>query len=138
MTDHTDNLSRRIIPVAAATGLLMLAAGLVNWMLAPLVLVLCAITFTPLLRRRRIWFVGDVENEHRTVHRRREEALRALKDLEDDHISGKLDHTEYERLRPGYLAAARELTQRMDEVTARRQEARRRIEQDLASHQSGK
>jgi hypothetical protein len=138
MTTKSDNAIRRVAPVAAASGLLAIAAGLVNWMLAPLVLVLCAITFSPLLRRRRIWFVGDVENEHRSIQRRREEALRALKDLEDDHLSGKLDRSEYERLRPGYLATARELTERMDEVTARRQEVRRRIEQDLASHQTGK
>jgi len=134
MTPHT----KRLVQVLLASGLLAIAGALVNWMLAPLVLALCLITLSPLLRRKRIWFVGDVENEHRSVTRRREEALRALKDLEDDHLAGKLERSEYDRLRPSYLAAAKDLTSKLDEITARRQEARRRIEQDLASHNTGK
>jgi hypothetical protein len=130
--------TKRVVQVLLVSGLFSVAAGIFNWKLVPLVLVLSLLTLSPMLRRKRIWFVGDIENEHQAITRRREEALRALKDLEEDFLAGKLERSEYEQLRPKYLGAAKELTTKLDEITERRQEARRRIEQDLASHHTGK
>jgi hypothetical protein len=104
----------------------------VDWRIAPVVFVAAVITFSPFARRKRLWFVGDVEGEYSIVARRREEALRALKDLEDDKLAGKLPQAEYERMRPGHLQAAKELTAQLDKINERRTLARKRIEKDLA------
>jgi hypothetical protein len=104
----------------------------VEWRVAPVAFVAAVITFSPLARRKRLWFVGDVESEYAIVSRRREEALRALKDLEDDKLAGKLPQADFERLRPGYLQTAKELTAQLDKINERRTNARKRIEKDLA------
>ena len=101
-----------------------------------MVLVATIITFSPFARRKRLWFVGDVEGEFSIVSRRREEALRALKDLEEDKLAGKLPQSEYERMRPAHLQAAKELTAQLDKIQERRAVARKRIEQDLATEQA--
>jgi hypothetical protein len=95
-------------------------------------LIALAVTFSPLLRRRRIWFVGDVESDYADTLRKREEALRALKDLEEDLLSRKLSREDYERLRPRYLDLAKELTVKLDDAAQRRALARKRIEEQLA------
>lgn len=100
--------------------------------LAPLVFVLLLLTLWPLARDKRIWFVGDVESEFRIVSRRREEALRALKDIEDDRLAGKTNEDEYQRMRPSLLQAAKDLTKQLDTLQARRTEARKRIDAELA------
>jgi hypothetical protein len=120
-------LTRILLGAVAAAAL----TAVVDWRLAPLSLVVVLITFTPLARRKRLWFVGDVESEFSIVSRRREEALRALKDLEDDKLAGKLPADEFDRLRPGYLQTAKELTTRLDALQQARAAAQRRIEQDL-------
>jgi hypothetical protein len=120
-------LTRILLGAVAAAAL----TAVVDWRLAPLSLVVVLITFTPLARRKRLWFVGDVESEFSIVSRRREEALRALKDLEDDKLAGKLPADEFDRLRPGYLQTAEELTTRLDALQQARAAAQRRIEQDL-------
>lgn len=104
----------------------------IEWRVAPVVFIAALITLTPLARRKRLWFVGDVESEYSIVARRREEALRALKDLEDDKLAGKLPQADFERLRPGYLQSAKELTAQLDLINERRAIARKRIEKDLA------
>lgn len=104
----------------------------IDWRVAPIVLVASVITFSPFARRKRLWFVGDVEGEFSIVSRRREEALRALKDLEEDKLAGKLPQSEYDRMRPGHLQAAKELTAQLDKIQERRAVARKRIEDDLA------
>jgi hypothetical protein len=109
-----------------------LAASL-DWILAPVVLVVLLITLWPLTRRRRLWFVGDVESEHAILTRRREEALRSLKDLEDDHLAGKLSREEFAARRPELLEAAKTLTAELQRLQERRAAARRRIESELAS-----
>ncbi len=91
-----------------------------------------AIIASPLLRRRRIWFVGDVESELAIVTRQREEALRALRDLEDERLARKLTEADFNRLRPQYLERAKELTVKLDAVQAKLADARRRLDADLA------
>lgn len=118
---------RILIGAAAAASL----TAVVEWRVAPIAFVLVLLTFSPLARRKRLWFVGDVENEYSMISRRREEALRQLKDLEDDRLSGKLPQSDYERQRPSYLQTAKELTARLDEIQQRRAIARARIEADL-------
>lgn len=90
------------------------------------------IVATPLFRRRRIWFVGDIESEFAIVTRQREEALRALKDLEEERLARKLTEADFVRLRPQYLERAKELTVKLDAVQARLADARRKLEADLA------
>jgi hypothetical protein len=118
---------RILIGAAAAASL----TAVVEWRVAPIAFVLVLLTFSPLARRKRLWFVGDVETEYSMISRRREEALRQLKDLEDDRLSGKLPQSDYELQRPSYLQAAKELTARLDEIQQRRAIARARIEADL-------
>jgi hypothetical protein len=86
-----------------------------------------AITFWPLRRLKRVWFVGDVESDLTVVIREREEALRALKDLEEDLLSRKLSRTDYDRLRPQYLERAKELTVKYDETREKLEAARKRV-----------
>ena len=119
----------KILIAAAAAACLTAVA---DWRISPLVFGLVLLTFSTLARRKRLWFVGDVESEFSIVARRREEALRALKDLEDDKLSGKLPQDDYDRLRPAYLQTAKELTAQLDKINERRVAARRRIDEDLA------
>jgi len=121
-------LMRVLLGATAAAALTAVA----DWRLSPLAFAIVLVTFSPMARRKRLWFVGDVESEYSIVSRRREEALRALKDLEDDKLSGKLPADDYDKLRPGYLRTAKELTAQLDTISERRNAARKRIEQDLA------
>lgn len=123
----------KILIAAGAAGTLTAAA---DWRVAPLVFGVVVLTFSPLARRKRLWFVGDVESEYSIISRRREEALRALKDLEDDKLAGKLPADDFERLRPAYLQSARELTTQLDKIQEKRAAARRRIDEDLARSQA--
>jgi hypothetical protein len=123
----------KILIAAGAAGALTAAA---DWRVAPLVFGVVVLTFSPLARRKRLWFVGDVESEYSIISRRREEALRALKDLEDDKLAGKLPADDFERLRPAYLQSARELTTQLDKIQEKRAAARRRIDEDLARSQA--
>lgn len=91
-----------------------------------------AVTFWPLLRRKRIWFVGDVESDLTAVTREREEALRALKDLEEDLLSRKLSRADYDRLRPQYLERAKELTVKLDQTREKLEAARKRVLQQTS------
>lgn len=116
--------------LAAASAAVLTAAA--DWRLSPLAFAIILITFTPMARRRRLWFVGDVESEYSIVARRREEALRALKDLEDDRLAGKLPQEEFDKLRPSYLQTAKELTTQLDKIQQVRAAARKRIDDDLA------
>ncbi|MCA8913660.1 MAG: hypothetical protein KDB82_18395 [Planctomycetes bacterium] len=119
----------RILIGAAAAAAITAAA---DWRLSPLVFAIVLVMFSPLARRKRLWFVGDVESEYSIVARRREEALRALKDLEEDKLAGKLPVEQYEKMRPGYLQSAKELTAQLDKINERRSAARKRIDDDLA------
>jgi hypothetical protein len=120
------------VKVLLASGAATALTAAFNPVLAPLVLVLAVITLSPLARKKRLWFVGDVESEFRIVSRRREEALRALKDLEDDRLAGKTSREESESMRPALLKAAKDLTSQLDALQARRAEARRKIESEVA------
>jgi hypothetical protein len=120
------------VKVLLASGAATALTAAFNPLLAPLVLVLAVITLSPLARKKRLWFVGDVESEFRIVSRRREEALRALKDLEDDRLAGKTSREESESMRPALLKAAKDLTAQLDALQARRAEARRKIESEVA------
>jgi hypothetical protein len=109
----------------------------VDWRVAPVVFAAVLVTFSPLARRKRLWFVGDAESEYAIVSRRREEALRALKDIEEDRLAGKLPQAEFERVRPSYLQTAKDLTVQLDRINERRAAARKRIEDDLARSKAG-
>lgn len=101
-------------------------------LLAPFVFGMALLTLWPFARAKRLWFVGDVESEFRVISRRREEALRALKDVEEDLLAGKASREEVDRMRPELLQAARDLTAKLDALQQRRAEARRKIEAELA------
>ncbi|MBK8206430.1 MAG: hypothetical protein IPK87_06475 [Planctomycetes bacterium] len=101
--------------------------------IAPVVFVVVLITLSPFARAKRLWFVGDVESEYRIVSRRRAEALRAMKDLADDKLAGKVTAAEAASLRPAMLQAAKDLTTQLDRLQARRAEIRKKIEGELAS-----
>lgn len=117
--------------ILLASGAFGAAAALFEPWLAPLAVAVSVLALSPLARPRRIWFVGDVESEYAIVSRRREEALRALKDLEDDRLAGKVSAADSERQRPALLAHAKEVTAQLDAVTAKRAAARARIEAAL-------
>lgn len=119
---------RVILAVAAGT----CASGLLHVGLVPLAAIVLFILASPLARDRRVWFVGDVEGELAIVSRRREEALRALKDLEDDRHAGKITQELFEEQRPLLLEAAKQATREMDDVQQKRTAARKRIEESLA------
>jgi len=119
------------VRVVLASGAIAAAAAMFEPWLAPLAAVLALITLSPLARKRRIWFVGDVESEYAIVSRRREEALRALKDLEDDRGAGKISASEVERQRPVLLQQAKDVTAQLDAITQKRAAARKKIEQAL-------
>ncbi|MBK9976154.1 MAG: hypothetical protein IPP14_15385 [Planctomycetes bacterium] len=122
--------------VLLASGLGAAAAALFAPALAPVAFIALLIALSPLARARRLWFVGDVESEYAIVSRRREEALRSLRDLEDDHLAGKISGAEFARQRPGLLQAAKEVTTDLDRIAQKRAAARKRIEEHLAG--SGK
>jgi hypothetical protein len=119
----------KILLAGAAAGAI---TAVVSVLLAPLVFALVVITLSPFARPKRLWFVGDVESEFRIVSRRREEALRALKDLEDDLLAGKASREESEQMRPALLQTAKDLTAQLDALQQRRAEARKKIEAELA------
>jgi hypothetical protein len=95
------------------------------------------VTLTPLLRRRRLWFVGDIESELVVLTRQREEALRALKDLDDERLARKLSEADYERLKPEALARAKELTRAQDEAQRKLAAARAQVQADLDALKKG-
>lgn len=117
--------------VLLASGCGAAAAALFEPWLAPLAFAALAISLSPLGRAKRIWFVGDVETEYAIVSRRREEALRALKDLDDDRMAGKVSAAEVELQRPGMLQLAKETTAQLDRISEKRNAARKKIEQSL-------
>lgn len=121
--------NRVLVLMACIAAALLTAAFSLS--LAPLVFFLLLLALSPMAREKRIWFVGDVESEFRIVSRRREEALRALKDIEDDRLAGKTTEDEYQSMRPSLLQAARDLTKQLDTLAVRRTEARKRIEAEL-------
>jgi hypothetical protein len=125
-------MNRNVILVLLASTATAALTAAFSLLLAPLVLALALLVLSPLMRQKRIWFVGDVESEFRIISRRREEALRGLKDLEEDRLAGKTTEEEYEQLRPAMLQAAKDLTRQLDTLAARRAEARKRIEDELA------
>lgn len=124
-------MNRRWTIVILASCACATLSALLNVWLPPLVLALALLTLSPLARPRRLWFAGDIESEHRIVSRRRQEALRALKDVNDDRLAGKLTDAEADKLRPGLLQAAKDLTAQLDVLTERQAAARRKIENEL-------
>jgi len=124
------------LPVGLASGLCAMLAALLNPWLAPVAALAVAIALSPLARKKRLWFVGDVESDLAVVSRRREEALRALKDLDDDRNSGKISQEAFERQRPILLDTARQVTAQFNQMQNKRNEARKRIEDILADHGS--
>jgi hypothetical protein len=123
-----------IVRTVLAAGLFAAVAALFNAWLAPLAAVAAAIALSPLTRKKRAWFVGEVESEMSIVARRREEALRVLKDLEEDRHVGKISQVQFERQRPILLQVAKLATGEYDRVLQKRTEARKRIEEILADH----
>jgi hypothetical protein len=120
--------------IGLAAGLFGAIAALFSVWLAPLAAMAVAISLSPFARTRRAWFVGEVESEMSIVARRREEALRALKDLEEDRQVRKISQAEFERQRPILLHVAKQATAEYDRVLQKRSEARKRIEDILADH----
>ncbi len=109
------------------------AAFIFSAWLAPVVFVMTLVTLWPFSRAKRIWFVGDVESEHTIIARRREESLRALKDLEEELLAGKLSRDEYEKRKPAFLKSAKELTVKLDKAREKRKIARDKIETELSA-----
>lgn len=126
-----------MIVLLASAAPAMLAAA-IDWRVAPLLFGMLLLTLWPLARRKRLWFVGDVESEYAIVSRRREEALRALKDLEDDRLAGRVDEASFTKHRAEALDAAKRLTVQLDQLTQRRAAARKKIDAELAAMQSAK
>ena len=126
-----------MIVLLASAGPAMLAAA-IDGRVAPLLFAMLLLTLWPLARRKRLWFVGDVESEYAIVSRRREEALRALKDLEDDRLAGRVDEASFNKHRAEALDAAKRLTVQLDQLTQRRAAARKKIDAELAAMQSAK
>lgn len=114
--------------IAGAIGLLF------EPILAPVFAVLVAWTVSPLVRKQRIWFVGEVENEHSVLFRRRQEALRMLKDLEDDRAAGKVSDSEFDAQRPEMMDDLRDLTRRLDELATKRKNARSKLDRELSKN----
>ncbi|MCF6228338.1 MAG: hypothetical protein L3J82_06705 [Planctomycetes bacterium] len=109
------------------------AAFMFNAWLAPVVVVMSLIALWPFARSKRIWFVGDVESEYTIIARRREESLRALKDLEEELLAGKLSRDEYDKRKPAFLKTAKELTVKLDTAREKRKVARDKIERELSA-----
>lgn len=117
--------------VVLASGFAAAAAAMFEPWLAPLAGLCLLLVLSPLARRKRIWFVGDVETEYAIVSRRREEALRALKDLDEDRQAGKIPASEAEQQRAALLQTAKEVTSQLDAILQKRNAARQKIEAAL-------
>lgn len=113
--------------------IVVLAAASFSVFLVPVVCIMGLIVLWPLRRKKRIWFVGDVESEYAIISRRREESLRAMKDLEEEHMAGKVSKDEYDKRRPEYLETARDLTLKLDEAAERRKLARGKIDKESSA-----
>ena len=122
---------QRYVKLALAGGAAAAVAALFSIWLAPVVFLAVFVTGSSLVRDRRIWFVGDTETAISMLMRRREEALRAMKDLEDDRNCGKLSAEDLAKLRPRYLKAAKELTRELDAAREKQAEARKRVDRQL-------
>lgn len=125
-----------IVLLASAAPAMLVAA--VDWRVAPLLFGMLLLALSPLARGKRLWFVGDVESEYAIVSRRREEALRALKDLEDDRLAGRVDEASFTKHRAEALEVAKRLTVQLDQLTQRRAAARKKIDAELAALQPAK
>ena len=84
----------------------LLAAGAVCFVLAPLFRRDAA-------ERERL---TAVTSERQELHSKREMALAALRDLEDDRQTGKIDDDDYRRLEATLSARAVEILKRLDEL----------------------
>lgn len=124
-------MTRGLGVVLAGTLALAALGAALDWRLAPLGAAMGAVTLSPLARKRRLWFVGDIESEYALALRRREEAMRALKDLDEDHEAGRIPVAEHARQRPALLQQARELTTLLEKSQQRRNEVRARLEREL-------
>jgi len=125
-------MNPRLIKVAIAVGLVTIATALISLIAAPLMGIAMALILSPFAREKRIWFVGDVATEVSIIAKRREESLRALKDLEDERNRGKLSEEDFRALRPRYLETAKELTRQLDLANEYLAAARRRLDKELA------
>ncbi|HKQ60555.1 MAG TPA: c-type cytochrome biogenesis protein CcmI [Candidatus Polarisedimenticolaceae bacterium] len=98
-----------------------MTAGLV--LAALLALVLAAFVAWPLWRGGAV-VPPDGLDEARDLQSQRDMALAALRDLEDDHETGKLDEADYTELKARLQAQGVEAMQRIDAlIEARRREA---------------
>ncbi|MDC1142763.1 hypothetical protein OAU50_06700 [Planctomycetota bacterium] len=126
-------MSKGLRIVLALSLVLGAVAYVFNPLLAPPVIVMTALTLWPFRRAKRIWFVGDVESEYSIISRRREESLRALKDLEEEFMAGKIGREDYDKRRPAFLQTAKELTLKLDTAREQRKLAREKIERELSA-----
>lgn len=87
---------------------------------------------SPLIRGRRMWFVGDAKSELETLMEERQMTLRTLKDLEAEHATGKLAEDVYERLREEAMRSAEAQTEAMELLRSKRSSAKQKVEAELA------
>lgn len=79
-----------------------------------------AFVLSPLLRRETVEreAVASNQGERQELYARQEMALAALKDLEDDRQTGKIDEADYRELEAALSSQAMEIMNRLDRLEA--------------------
>lgn len=85
----------------------------------------------PLLRKRGVWLYGRARSPLANLEQRRDELLRALKDLENEHDASRLDDAAYERQRAPLFDGAVDLAAQIKQRRAAMRTAREAIESEL-------
>ena len=85
---------------------------------------LLAFVAAPLLRRNpgRTERLSETLSQAREFSSRREMLVEALRDLEDDHATDKIDTADYERLHASLSAQAVDVMRRLDELQSKHAE----------------
>ncbi|WP_457575060.1 hypothetical protein [Desulfolithobacter sp.] len=88
--------------------------------MAIFILATALVTFfglSPLLRARETWLgITDPGEERRTLEAEKESYLRAMKDIEFEHASSKINDQDYQELRRHYGAGAARTIRRLEEL----------------------
>jgi hypothetical protein len=81
-------------------------------------------TISPLLRPKEEWItVGDEGKVRQSLLQEKESYLRAIKDIEFEHASRKINDRDYETLREDYKRKVAESLHRLEELDGEREES---------------
>ena len=82
-----------------------------------------AYTIAPLLRPKEAWQTSGSENQERqSVLQEKESYLRAIKDIEFEHASRKINDSDYKTLREDYGRKVAESLRRLEKIDGEEEE----------------